>query len=138
MGPPQEVNMEVDPPRSEHGSGPPRSEHRSGPPRKWSWKRTPPLDGPAGWGTPPRSDPPPEVVMEEEPPTPHLDGPAGWGTPPLWMDQLGYPPCLRTDHTSAIHQLASGRFSFEKRISTCFFYLLFQHYIEQSNERSDP
>ena len=32
MGPP-EVNMEVDPTRSEHRSGPPSgSEHRSGPP----------------------------------------------------------------------------------------------------------
>ena len=31
MGPP-EVNMTVDPPRSEHRSGPPQSEHGSGPP----------------------------------------------------------------------------------------------------------
>ena len=43
---PPEVNMEVDPPGSEHGSGLlPRSEHGSGPPpqqwmqKRW-WKRT--------------------------------------------------------------------------------------------------
>ena len=76
---------------------PPGSEHGSGPPSGWTSWGTPP-DGPAG--------------------LPPLDGPTG--VPPFWMDQLGYPPTPKIDHTSAIHQLASGWFSFEKRISTCF------------------
>ena len=80
-------------------------------------------------------DPPPEVNMEVDPPEVNMEveppwnehgsgplPPPGWtsqGAPsPLWMDQPGYPP-PQTYHTSAIHQLASGQFSFEKRISTC-------------------
>ena len=64
MGPP-EVNTEVDPLGSEHGSGPPEV--------TWKWI-------------------PPEETTEVDPPRsehgsgPPLDGPAG--VPPPWMDQL--------------------------------------------------
>ena len=98
-------------PRSCHGSGhgscpgrgPPlwidQLGHPPPPHQKWSWKlsrkRTP-------------------FLMDQ------LAYPTGWtsqGTPPGWIRQG--PP--RTEHTSAIHQLTSGRYSFGKRISTCYF-----------------
>ena len=165
-GTPPEVVMEVDPPRSGHGSGHPPLDGPAGvpPSQKWSsqkwssWKLTRVTSSPrwTSWGTPQ------EVVITEvvitevvimevvimevdqgTPPgwmswgTPHgwtswgtpPDGPAGvppsgwtsWGTPPL-DGPAGIPP--QTDNTLAVLQLASGQFSFEKRISTgtCFFF----------------
>ena len=118
-----EVVMEVDqvppppPSRSCHGSG-----HGSGPstpppevvmemdqdtpppPQKWSWKwtRVPPSPRKWSWKWTRVPPSPPEVVFME----------VDQGTLPLDRTHICHLP-------SAIHQLASGRFSFEKRISTC-------------------